>query len=97
MIDLLFEEDSCYFRFGQLTKNMSRKKLKLSKMEVSSFVTSLDQKIQDTLLGGHDLSDKTRILSCPSNQDPVACGRTRTDDCNGLLTDNPAECSEVLN
>lgn len=81
---------------------MKKKKLALGDLKVSSFITSLNQDIQKTLLGraGEDTTrvsgDQTRVLTCPSNQDPFACDSVADEECNEFMTDNK-DCQEFLN
>ena len=76
---------------------MEKKKLELGVLEIRSFVTTLNKGKQNTVNAGIEISDRTRILSCPTNQDPIRCGSTDGDECERMITNNERQCDDLLN
>ena len=72
-----------------------KKKLELDLIEIKSFVTSINSKMQENLIGGDNTDPKSRVLACPTTPELYQCGRTNKG-CDNLMTDDIIICEGLF-
>jgi len=72
-----------------------KKKLELDQIEIKSFVTSINNKRQEALIGG-DKGAKSVLLACSTEANVSECSISVRRDCSQLITNDVITCEGLL-